>query len=339
MNLTFRATSPADYSKVRDFLASTFRSNPDDPGLQRSQLQWKYWDPRLDWDGSRSYVLERGDNFVAHLAVWPLTYKVGAASIRAVQLVDWAANPGTGVGTRLLSNVARLVDFVIGVGGSYVGRRMMPKLGFSPAGEYKQFARPLRPFHQALSHQRRGWRVPIRMARNLLRSFSGVRVSLAWKAVPASPTEVQSWPESRSDAIYPCRSVSFYQYVLRCPTADCQFFTIRQAGRYEGYFCLTSVPGQARITEMWLESDNPAVWAIGYALASREAVVLGASEIVAASSSKLGSRGLVAAGYTLCETMPIWARAANGGALPELQIAMVDHDGFFLHHGAPEYMT
>jgi Acetyltransferase (GNAT) domain len=340
MKLTFRATSPNDYRQVRAFLASAFQSNPDEPFLQRSQMEWKYWEPRPDWDGSRSYVLEREDRIVAHLSGWPLTFQTSGVTIRALHLIDWAANPSAlGFGTLLLDKLATLVDCLVVVGGSDISRRTFPKLAFSPAGEYRVFARPLRPFYHAISHQRKGWRVPLRFARNLVRSFSGVQISPTWQALAASPAQIYTWSQSRCRVLCLCRNAGFYEYVLRCPTAECRLFSVRQADRVEGYFCLSSVPGQARIAEMCMESDDPAVWAIGYVLASREGAALGAAEIVGASSSQTGWEALTAAGYEPCQTIPIMARASTGVTLPVLPMQMVDSDGFFLHHGRPEYMS
>lgn len=339
MNLTFRATSPKDYGHLRAFLASAFQSHEDDPLLQRSPMHWKYWDPRPDWNGSRSWVLEREGQIVAHVSGLPLSVQSGGLTLHALSLIDWAASPAAhGFGTKLLAQVATLADGLIILGGSDITRASVAKLGFTPAGQFRIYARTLRPFHQAISHQRKGWRVLPRVARNLVRSLPGLKVPPGWRALLTGPEQVDCWPKSRSAAAYPSRDTRFYEYVLRCPTAQCRFFTVWQADRRQGYFCLSSVPGQARIAEMWMESDDPDVWAIGYTLAGREAKASVAAEIVGTSSSRVGAQALTTAGYQPSETLPIMVRASASVTMPELQMQMIDGDGFFLHHGKPEYL-
>lgn len=339
MKSTFRPTSPDDYQRIKPFLSSAFQGSPDEPFLTRAHMEWKYWDPRPGWDGSRSYVLERDAQILAHGCAWPVLFQSSAGSIRALHLIDWAAGrTAIGSGAVLLDKMASLVDCIISVGGSEITKRVLPRLGFSPVGEFRLFARPLRPFRQVTSHQRKDWKLPVRLARNLIWSRSA-DIPAGWQSRLTEPQHIDSWPHLQDGALYPVHSPEFYDYVLRCPTAKCRLFSVQREKRPEGYFCLSFVPGQARIAEMWMNSDDPAVWAAGYALAVRESVAMGAAEIIAASSSQVGWDALAAAGYHFHQTVLILARVLKGLTLSALQMQMVDGDAFFLHHGKPEYMT
>ena len=340
MKTSFRATSPQDYEQIKVLLCSAFRCGPNEPFLERSHMEWKYWDPRPGWLGSRSYVLERGGSLVAHGCAWPLLFEGSGGSIRVLHLVDWAADPkALGSGSVLLDKMRTLADGIVSVGGSDTTKRILPKLGFAPVGEFRTFARPLRPFRQAISHQSRGWRLPIRFARNLVWSLSGGQIPPGWQARAVSPEKIESWPRSHGGELCPSRGADFYEYVLRCPTAECRFFSVRKEDRGAGYFCLSLVPGQARIVELWMESDDPAVWGIGYALASRESAAMGAAEVVGAASSQTGWNALAVAGYRLRSNVPIMAQAQTSADFPRLLMQMADGDAFFLHHGKPQYMT
>jgi hypothetical protein len=342
MKSAFRATSPEDLERVRSFLCSVFRVGPDEPFVQRALMEWKYWRPRPDWSGSRSYVLERKDRLVAHGCAWPIPLRSGTARRRAVHLIDWAADPTVlGAGSLLIDRLMTVAECVISVGGSEMTRRILPKIGFSPAGQFRTFARPLRPFRQFLSHQYRNWKLPLRLARNLAWSLSGARVPTGWRSRAAVPDEIpaDAMPQPHSEVFVPSRDVPFHKYLLTSEAVPYRIYTVHRADQLEGYFCLSLVPGQARVAEMRMKSSDPAEWAIGYALASREATDLGAVEILAGSSSQVGWEALRLAGYQLRGSEPILCRLARGTPPPILELEMVDGDAFFLHRRRPAYLT
>ena len=340
MKTSFRATSPKDYEALKLLLRSAFPCGPNEPFLERAHMEWKYWDPRPGWQDSRSYVQEHEGRIVAHGCAWPLLFESSGGNVRGLHLLDWAADPyAPGAGSVLLEKMRTLADCIISVGGSETTKRILPKLGFTPVGEFRTFARPLRPFRQAVSHQRRAWRVPFRFARNLVWGLSGAQIPPGWQAQATSPAKIVSWPRSHGLNICPSRGADFYEYVFRCPTAECRLFSIQKEGRDTGYFCLSLVPGQARIVELWMETDDPATWGIGYALASCESARLGAAEVVGASSSQLGWDALGVAGYRLRDKAPILLRPRETGEVKRPLMQMVDGDAFFLHHGVPQYLT
>ena len=58
------------------FLKKHFKL-PDARQFDPDILQWKYFDPRPDWDGSRSYVLKSGARWLAHAGVCPMVFERG----------------------------------------------------------------------------------------------------------------------------------------------------------------------------------------------------------------------------------------------------------------------
>src|SRR5205823_11922999 len=94
-----RRTTPGDAPALTAFLARMF--DPEAVVGER-HMHWKYWSPRSDWAGSRSFVACRNGAIVAHAAVWPVRIRVGDQTVSAVHAVDWAADPGyPGAGIRV----------------------------------------------------------------------------------------------------------------------------------------------------------------------------------------------------------------------------------------------
>src|SRR5262245_54461874 len=109
MKTEFRATGPEHASEIAALLRSTFGMRPEHPALTVGMMQWKYWDPRPDWQGSRSYALFRNDEMAAHGAVVPVRCTDGARTLRMFHLIDWAAKPdAVGAGSGLLRRLSAL---------------------------------------------------------------------------------------------------------------------------------------------------------------------------------------------------------------------------------------
>ncbi len=99
MKAEFRATTPADAGAIAAFLGRVFEAREGEPIIDPGMMQWKYWRERPGWQGSRSFVLERGGSIVAHGAAWPARI-LSAEEIPCFFLIDWAASsdfPGAGV--------------------------------------------------------------------------------------------------------------------------------------------------------------------------------------------------------------------------------------------------
>jgi hypothetical protein len=121
------------------------------PNFQSKDLEWKYWQPRADWPGPRSFVVVRGDEILAHAGILPGAFLVaaqvnGARRVRAVHVIDWAARPSAmGAGVMLMKHIGRTTEALLAVGGSIQTRKLLPHLGFQPAGTVTCWVRPLHP--------------------------------------------------------------------------------------------------------------------------------------------------------------------------------------------------
>ena len=95
----FRPSNPADAAAI----AALLNAAGLHPVVRAEVERWKYWQPRADWAGSRSFVLADNDRLIAHGAVVPgeLTWTGGSA--RVVFVGDWAADPAaTGAGVSVM---------------------------------------------------------------------------------------------------------------------------------------------------------------------------------------------------------------------------------------------
>jgi hypothetical protein len=89
----FRSTTPTDESAIRSLLQQAYDVAPGHPMFEGRHLHWKYWEPRADWQGSRSYVLTRQDRIIAHAAIVPAVCSWGNERLKLLHVIDWAACP------------------------------------------------------------------------------------------------------------------------------------------------------------------------------------------------------------------------------------------------------
>src|ERR1700747_2425560 len=98
---TLRPALPSDLPRIAGLLVRAFKSTADAPYISPRLMQWKYWQPRQDWAGPRSYVLERNADLLAHVGIWPVTLLNSRGEhIKGIHMIDWAAaenSPGAGI--------------------------------------------------------------------------------------------------------------------------------------------------------------------------------------------------------------------------------------------------
>lgn len=320
---TFRATEASESLRIREFLAGVFGTGLDAPSLQPNLIRWKYYDPRPDWAGSRSYVLERGGDYVAHGCVWPMRlFGVGAC-----QIIDWAGAPkAVGAGLLLRREIEKLVTVSVGIGGSEDSRKVMPRAGYKTVAEYRAFVRVLRPLRQF------GRRTEPTL---LLRAAKTARAWI-WSLprVPRTPVgwSVDAVTHFRAEdlAATAVRSAELLNYLMACPVVRMHGYVLRKNGQIAGELLLAEVDGQARIADLQLAAGEQEDWAAAVGLSTRVAAENGASEVVAHSSFDPLSDALRAAGYRERGREPVFIKAPRGDiAVPPLHITPADYDDFF----------
>jgi len=344
MKPEFRATTPADLPAIAAFLARVFEADPGEPGIDPRMLEWKYWKERPGWQGSRSYVLERGGSIIAHGAAWPSKI-MAANAIPCFSLIDWAASPEfPGAGVSLLKHMTKIVPVIFLFGGSEIARKMRTAMGFRLRNEVRTLALPLRPVRQILTSQW-NWRTPARLARNLLWSRTA-RLAGEWQAEPIDPLQLSQsrvpWPAGGADTLFLERDPALFQYLAGCPLTGAAFFLVIRDSKTAGYFCLTFPPGQARIADAWTPSTQVEDWANIYALAIHQASSHpGVNEVTACSASATSLAALEKCGFHT-RIVDMVQLLDPGGQVPAglpLQVQLIDGDSSFLSGVNPAYLT
>jgi hypothetical protein len=309
-------------------------------------MAWKYWDPRGDWEGPRAYALERNGIIVAHAGVYPLTF--GAGEVRGVQLIDWASAKGSpGAGLILLRKLYAMFDFMYGIGGSELTRKILPACGFLEYVKQWRGARPLRPLQQILKHQHRNWRLAPRLVRNFLwgvRRAPEVRSQEGWKSAEISPGEISKhfYSQSMADACFSPRPPAFFEYLLRCPGMKIRLYGIRDQRGPKGHFAIGVLRGQARVAGVWLRDPGREAWQAAFSLARQAATRLeGACEIVAAGTEGPSEQGAAQSGLRIMGHAPVYILSKEGKLAlpPDFQFQLSDDDGLFLDLGRSSFWT
>lgn len=297
--------------------------------------QWKYWQPYGDWPGARSYVLTEHGKVIAHGALIPAVIAQSNRRSRAVHVVDWAARTDApGAGVVLLKRLLRFADAALAVGGSSQTRQILPHLGFHSVGEVTGYVRSLRPLRIfGTGGTRAGWRLLPRFARSLLWTVSapsGGCEGLTVRRVTADTlTELRTaLPTPGSDLAILERSETGLLHALACPLVPMELYAVGKSGRVQGYFLLAVAGRQARLTDCWVASREPADWRALIQCAVRQARQHpDVAELTAWASDKLLAECLVQCGFRARNRQPVSLKMPPGSATTSaLRVQMLDTD-------------
>ena len=315
-----------------------------EPHREPAHLHWKYWRERADWPGSRSFVLTDGQDILAHGAVIPGTTRCGGDEARVIHMIDWAARrDAVGAGVVLMKHIGRMTDFLLGIGGSGHTLKIMPLIGYRPCGTVTGYVRTLSALGILKRPGPRWKRVP-RIGRSLLWSLSAPPPDVAdWHVRRIEIDEVARIAEvlpQKSPNLALCgRSPEMFRHALACPIVPVELYALNRAGRTCGYFMLSYAPGQARLIDLWVNSESAADWRALVYSAVRQAKRRGRlAELVAWSSDPQLSQVFEACGFHARLTLPIYLRSSGGLALPQeaLRVQMIDNDAYYLYFGGNE---
>ena len=346
MAALFRSATPGDARAI----VALYKEAGLHPDVERQHLEWKYWQPRADWPGPRSFVLTDGGEVIAHLAIVPGRCVWQMHSIRLGHLIDWAASPkAPGAGIALLNQVVGQEQAVLAVGASDEALQILPRIGFRAMGAVSNYVRPLRPLRlrRSAGTASSSWRLAARVVR-----------SIAW-TLTAPPARASNWqplslaaPDvSRISAVLPVplektavfeRSAELFRYMLSCPILPMELFAVKRADQIQGYYLLASAPGQIRIADYWMDSQEPADWrelilcAVEQATHHHEA-----AEVVSWASDPTLAQTLEACGFRARYETPMLLRPAADQVLPQgtLRVQMLDTDLAYLHGGSKEFWS
>src|SRR5438132_11568693 len=131
MSRSIRPSTPADAAAIVALLAQAGLR----PHTEPEHLDWKYWRPRSDWPGPRSFVLTEGTAPIAHAAIVPGAWSSGSQRASVFHAIDWAARPGeAGAGATLMKAIGSQAGALIAIGGSSDSLAILPHLGLRAAG-------------------------------------------------------------------------------------------------------------------------------------------------------------------------------------------------------------
>jgi hypothetical protein len=343
--MEFRATGPRDAAALRSFLRGALDLPADSPIVDDDHMHWKYWAPRDDWTGSRSFVIRRGTAIVAHGAAWPIGVRIGDRVVRGAHVIDWAADRASpGAGIWLMRRIRAQVDLLVATGGRRVTQAILPALGFVTCGEVCTFARPIRPFALAATTGGKGWRVAARLLRNSAWTLrEPLSMPRGWSAAPIDPLDVPDalWPRSSPALATAARDAAGYRYYAGATGTPHALWSVRRRGEMVGYFCLARALRIARIADVWLASTSVDDWTAAYRTAAAAAArARQVCEVSAWASTALGKTALARAGFRPRDRAPLSVLAAPGTlGGRELHLQMLDCDASVLAAQPGVYLT
>jgi hypothetical protein len=331
-----RPSTPADAAALASLFAEVGM------GLDPGHLHWKYWQPRADWPRPRSFVIARGSELIAHAGIVPGTCAWGSRRETIIQVIDWVARAGPGLGVMLMKHVAQMAGALVAIGGGPITRSILPHIGFRPAGTVTAYARPLFPLR--ILHTRPAWKLLPRLARAAWRRSPPAKPGADWQVRRVGGDEVGQiaavLPLPTHGSTVTQRNADQLRYVLTCPIVPMQLYAVSKAGRLRGYFLLALAPGQVRIVDCWVDSDESEDWRAmilcAVELAQHQPQ---AAEFVIWASDPLLATVLRGCGFYARFESPIQVRTSASNSVPEgpLRVQMLDSDAAFLYQGRNEY--
>jgi hypothetical protein len=342
MRCAGRPSTPADLPGIVALLAQAGLR----PNVEPQDLHWKYWEPRADWQGPRSFVLTDGSTILAHGGIIPGSYAWESHRLRTLHVIDWAASPREiGAGVALMNYLGQQAEALLAIGGSAETMQILPHIGFRAFGVAVGYARALSPLRLLRDPGQRTWRLLPRFARSVSSKLTlhPAPPGDSWLARRIAGDELERISvvlpiPTRSTGVFE-RTAGLFSYALACPIAPMHLYSVERAGRVRGYFMLVSAPGQVRIADCWVDSDRALDWRAMIHCAVEEA---GrdphAAEVVIWASDPLLAECLRASGFRARNETPILLRSANGAAVPPapMRAQMLDNDAAYLHVGRSE---
>ena len=273
---TLRATTEDDLPALAKFLVRAYKFEPSDFHFDLRLLEWKYLYPRAGWQGSRSYLLERDGNIVAHAGICPVSFRLPAGrTVSSLTIMDWAADSTVpGVGVMLYRKLMGMAPTSFVIGGAPVTREIVPRIGFRHVGDALTYSLWLRPWREFRTRARtgrsvlrllHGWVHPLPIRRRLM-SWESVRVSEFDDSLkPILSSEKRAWTFCQ-------RTVADLNYLLGCPHLEMKGFLLKREGHVAGYFVLGKSGWEARLLDFVVDSEDVNDWRHASAVAANAAL-------------------------------------------------------------------
>jgi hypothetical protein len=332
-----RPSTPADAAAITALFAEAGMD------LDPDHLHWKYWQPRADWPGPRSFVIASGTDVIAHAGIVPGSCAWGTRRETVIHVIDWVARASTGVGVMLMKHVGQMAGVLIAIGGGPDTRSILPHIGFRPAGSVTAYARPL--FALRILRTGPAWKVLPRLARAAWRRSARAAPDPDWQVRRLGGDEVGQiatvLPRPTHGSTVTERNADQLRYFLTCPIVPMKLYAVSKAGRLRGYFLLALAPGQVRIADCWVDSEESEDWRATILCAVELAQDQPqAAEVVTWASDPLLATALRACGFYARSESPIQVRPSGNDTGPAgpLRVQLLDNDDAYLfYQGRNEY--
>ena len=340
--LEFAATDSKDLKAVIALLRQSFQVDSGAPLLDPSYLYWKYYQPGPRWEGSRSYVLRKGDEILAHAAIWPLEIRTEKSLLSGIGFGDWASDSKyPGIGLTLLKHLIALSPFILATGGGDITRKILPRMGFQHWADRAVYSKILRPVRQFRTRPRTAlWKELLRMSRNFAWSLKPAASLQGWTAESAMPSdEILSSVENHTGFVH---TTPFLNFLLTCPAARFQFLVLRKQGVVRGYAVTSSVGGQGRIADIKIRSGDDTSWSAAIASVLRQLKRdPKIAEVMAFGSVPHLDNALKANGFKERDRRPLVVlhpeKTLSGSPVP--QLGMLEDDASFVYDPAFPFLT
>jgi Acetyltransferase (GNAT) domain len=269
MSGIFRVTEPRDLPALSSFLVRVYKFEPTDFHFAPSLLQWKYLYPRPGWQGTRTYILEKDGNIVAHAGVCPVSFRLPSGqTVSGHVIVDWAADSTLpGLGVVMYRKLMQMAMTSFAIGGEPITREILPRIGFRYIGDASVYAAWLRPWREFQTRPLTG--------RSLFRLLHGWTHRVANRSRRNQGLEFFPVNEF-DDAIQPVlsrlkypwtyceRRVADLNYLLKCPHLKIRAFRLQRGAEIRGYFILGSAGWEGRLLDIVVDSPDINDWADAY---------------------------------------------------------------------------
>ena len=338
--LTFEPAREVQVDEIVEFLCQRFGVSSEHRPFRSDVLRWKYFTPHPYWKGSRSYVYRRDGKIVAHGCVMPARWLMAEGTVNTACVIDWAADPAVpGVGILLYRGIGKLLDGLMGIGGSDDARRTLLRAGYHPIHSIDVLRSVIRPGeHHLQADRQKDWKTPIRLARDVLRmTQQSAQVPPGWSAERVSQFNASIEPSfpapGRPSLAVAERSVGLLNYCLECPAAQMEAYRVRGSGSSIGYFLLSKIANECRICDFGINTVEPKGWralaALAVAAAREDSNI---TQIRLGTSSKVIREAFESAGFQSESIQPLvyWDRANKGIEPREISMTFVDNDFFYL---------
>jgi hypothetical protein len=167
-----------------------------------------------------------------------------------------------------------------------------------------------------------------------------------WSAQPIAAFDLSCQPlfDARVYSPYPGthRTPGLMNYWLDCPGAVFSAALLRQNGDLRGWFVLSRVLGQARVADLWVDSNSVSDWTAGFSLATAAAMRdPEAFELVAAASIPVAIEAASLAGLRARHSEPIFALDPGNrlGSSAGLNVTALESDLAYLQDPGYPYLT